>query len=850
MKLLKYPRQLHDGQLLAGCVVGGLLVVVGRDRISAYDCGKLQAAARGELAVREVSAEVELQVEVGEDALRYVAGGEGELVVAGDRQIWAAGADWRSAGRGTRFLTVAQLAGGACVTDVKADGAGLVFVSVSGKDEVWLYATGAWERVGVVTLAAKPVTLVVDPLGELLTVVLQNRSVAVYQYNRQGAVRMHQQLPQYVQTNPLRYSITMSPQGDLLPLVNSIKNGLPSAQLLDRTAGFSVQSTLVGYVDKCKILRFSPRLYEKPNKDKPPTQYNLLASSGNEDGSVIVWNTKRTKPLLNAAKVTDTFINDVQWSRDGTGLFAISNDGYLFIFAFHEVELGRLLDDAELEKLRQSVPRLEPLPPPTPKSLAKSEAKPQQDTKPDAKSSANSVSAKTGKKKIAPTVITSTSMEFNEPSYTVPKDLKRRPKQETQTNGTTTKRPKRDVEPMDFLDTNLLIPNISFSKARLATPKVRMNFQYCNTLQQNLVMEVKNGTGSEQKPTSITLTLKDKEKDMVLFQDFTPRFVTICTCGHSFWACCTEEGIVYVYSNTGKKLLPPMIMGVPVSFLEGCGDYLLCVTSMGQLFCWNVKEGKLKFPVNTIYPLLNPSIRYSDDVLTRAENITMCTTTENGIPLVTLSNGDGYMFDPDMEIWLLINDSWWAYGSQYWDFTNTSHAGSSAAAGNDKEDKKNKYWNADAEYLIEEVKKNKKSVVNYLESKTNDEMTRKGLIRNLQRFAKTILMKEGFENLEDIVTLSHLENRLLVALKLNETNEFTKLLKVYCISLAEMGFKNRLDDVLSWLYNDGEYKVGTIANEKREELLKQILVACADIRQVQRVTTSYASALGLLDVSL
>ncbi|AET40241.1 Hir2p Ecym_5498 [Eremothecium cymbalariae DBVPG len=857
MKLLKFPEPLHNGLLSASYVLENKLVLVGNNRISVWDCSDLQQAAQGKKPVRNMGSEFEMELPVEEDLPRYLVVIGKQLVIAGDRTIWrsAVDVDWRIAREATTFEKFVEFEKDECVTDMKYDDVhGTVFVGVSSQNKVWLYDVATWGKVGTITLNAKPITLIVDPLGELLTVILQNRSVTIYQYDELGSTKVHHQLNQYVQMNPLSYNISMSPQGTLLPMVNSIKNSTPSVQLLERNSNFAVQSTLVGYIDKCKILKFSPCLYEKQNKDKPSTQYNLLASSGNDDGNIVVWNSKRAKPLFNAAKVTNTFITDLQWSEDGTSLFAISNDGYLFVFAFQEIELGKVLPKDEVLKQRSDIQLLEQLPLPLPKVEAQGEkpdVKPVKDIKSDPKANNGISLIKSGKKKVAPIVIKSNSMEFNEPSYLVPKDLKRRPREEPQSNGLSSKKQRRDIEPIDFLDTNLLIPNISFSKIRLATPKVRLNFQYNSFVNKNLVMEIKNGTGNEQKPTTITLTLKESDKDTTLFQDFTPKFITICTCGDSFWSYCTEEGVIYVYSCSGKKILPPMIMGVPISFLEGCGDYLLCVTSMGQLYCWDVKQGKLKFPMNTVYPLLNPTLRYSDDVLTRAENITMCTVTSNGVPLITLSNGDGYMFDCDMEAWMLVNDSWWAYGSQYWDFTNTTQTGTNSSLGNgDKDDKKNKYWNSDAEHLIDEVRRNKLSIVNYLESKTNDEMSRKGRIRNLQRFAKTILMKEGFENLEDIVTLSHLENRILVSLKLNETEEFTKLLIVYCIRLAEMGFKNRLDDVLGWLYNDGDYKDSTVANHSREELLKRILVACADIRQVQRVTTSYASALGIIDMSL
>lgn len=847
MKLLKYPKQLHDGNLGACAAIHDRLVTVGSERVSVWDTKQLLDAAMGKSSANELSELFSSKGDFNNEKLCYVFATDKKLFVGTDHALFYADS-WLETREKMVFNSVYRVEPPSTITDIKYDPLNhilFILVSLTSKKNVAiLYEGRTCTRLAEILLPTKPMTGIIDPMGQIFTIVGADHSISIYQYNSKGSYKLVHQLPQYVQIDPVHYTVTMSPQADTIPIINSLKNSTPSVVLLDRNNEFKVSTTLVGYDSKCKILKFSPNLYEKTNKTGT-TQYNLLASSGNENGSVAVWNTKRARPLFNAAGIAKTFINDLAWNDDGMGLFAVSDDGYMYVFAFQEKELGQVLPQEETVKLQASIKKLEPLP--------TEELKPLHDIKPKS-SGGSSVNlslnpttvTKSGKKKVVPTTIQSTSMEFNPPSYSVPKDLKRKPKdEETMVNG---KKQKKDVDPMDFLDTNILMPNISFSKLRLATPKIRVSFQYSPVHNKNLLFDVKNGTGNEQKPTSISLLLKEPEQDRMIFQDFIPKFVTLSSAGESFWACCTEDGTLYVYSDTGKRLLPPMIMGVPCSFLEACGKYLLCVTSMGQLYCWDIDCKRLKFPVNTVYPLLNPVLRYSDDILTRAENITMCTITKNGVPLLTLSNGDGYMFDCDMETWLLISDSWWAYGSQYWDMTNTN--GVAVTTGSDKDDKKNRYWNPEAENLVGNVRSNKSSIVNYLESKTNDELSRKGRIRNLQKFAKTILMKEGFENLEDIVTLSHLENRVLVSLKLGEDQEFTRLLIVYCIRLGEMGYKNRLNDVLQWLYNNGNYKIEKIAGTTREELLKQILVACADIRQVQRVTVSYATALGLIDESL
>ncbi|SCU85642.1 LAME_0D02168g1_1 [Lachancea meyersii CBS 8951] len=854
MKLLKYPRTLNGGKVSGSCLVGDHLLVAGLSSIVCFSSEQLSACARGTQAVKDVQQMFEIPGLTGEkDQIYDVFATETHFFVVTSRAVlW--GDHWREKKASTElkeFWAISETS--ACITDVKFDPInGVVFVLVNKsatENMVVLCDAQTALPAGEIELGvSKPLTGVVDPKAQIFTVICADRNVAVYQYTRVSSQKiLHKplhKLNHYVQVDPLRYRINMSPQADKLPILNSMSgSSTPAVLLLDRKHNFKVSTSLVGHFDKCQVLKYSPRIYRKTLKSGAKTTYNLAATAGFDTGSVVVWNTKRLKPLLNTKCCPDSYITDLQWTADGLSLFAFTNSGQMIIFAFRPEELGEILPETEVEAGKKSIADLDPLSP-TESLDSRSALKPQIVQA----GSGGVVTKSSGRKKVAPTTIHSTSMELNTPSYSVPRDLKRRPKEASLP--ATNKRQKHDLEPMDFLDTTLVMPGISFSKMRLATPKVRLSFMYKSTEIDTLAMYVKNGSGNEQTPSVLSLKQKELGQEKTVFEDFLPKLITICTAGSNFWSCCTEDGTIYAYSDTGKKLVPPLIMGVPCSFLEACGRFLLCITSTGQLFCWNINTAKLHFPPNSIYPLLNPTLRYSDDVLTRAENITMCTLTTSGVPIVTLSNGDSYMFDKEMESWMLINDSWWAYGSQYWDTTQTTANGTYVGENGEKLEKKSHSWNSEAQGMTDIVKDNKSSILNYLEKRTNDELNRKGRARNLQKFAKLILMKEGYENLEEVVTLSHLENKLLISLRLGENEEFVKLIIIYCIRLSEMGYRGRLEDVLQWLYNDGKYKKLTVADLSAEELLRKILVACADIRHVQRVTTSYATAIGLIEDGL
>lgn len=906
MRLLKYPLELGEEKLKSITVIGNdLFLLSSRGHVIVWSVQDLVDTAIDKLSIKNLSRKLVLPIKFtnkmdnDEKQVTFLSGVDTTIIVASEHEVLRMD-NWNGIATEREQKSIVIYSSPCTITDVKLDTTQkLLFVLYSNPNTIEMFNLNDPGSPSVMKINlnknVKPVTLITDPSSETFTVLCSDRSIHVYQYNKSGSYKLINELSQYVHVEPLHYKISMPPQADFLPIINSIKGnsaGSPPSSsgtgnnnssnpkisistsasttvLLDRNNNYKIAATIVSPASiACKVLSFSPVLYEKKNvKKNTSVRYNLLATSGIKDGTILVWNTKRMKPLFNALQISGTPINDIVWSQDGLTLFAVSDDNVLFTFAFLPADLGEKIPDSEILELRKLNKKLTSLPDKESdkiKTIVKQEESATDLTKPDISESETSDSVKNitslvkkvGKNKtqIIKTLASNPSvkvtpgsgMEFKNPSYIVPKDLKRKPKEET--NGTgipaPTKRAKRDLEPMDFLDTGLLLPNVSFSRIRLASPKIRMSFKYVPSSNKNFTMNVKNGSGNEQKPTIITLNSKTAEQNNQLFQDFIPKFITMCTSGKFFWACCSDDGIIYVYSDNGQKLLPPMIIGVPISFLEANGDYLICVSSIGELYCWSIEEEKLTFPINSVFPILSPSLRYSDDILTRSENITMCTVTTRGIPLLTLSNGDGYIFDKDMETWLLVSDSWWAYGSQYWDTTNSSMLRNSTS---DMDTKEKDFWNSsDIESIISDVRHDSTSIVNYMERKTNDELNRKGRIKNLQRFARAVLMKEGFENMEEIVTLSHLENRLLVAIKLEEADEFSKILLIYCVRLAKLGYTDRLDEMLSWLYNAGDFDRPILNGKTRKELLKSVLLACADIRHVQRVTNSYASVVGLI----
>ena len=421
-------------------------------------------------------------------------------------------------------------------------------------------------------------------------------------------------------------------------------------------------------------------------------------------------------------------------------------------------------------------------------------------------------------------------MEYDKPSYAVSDEFQKQVKRSKGEDGTTNKKLKRELEPVKFVGSVILNPNTAFAKVRLAVPKVRMGFQITNKQDDDTyILDIKNGIGNETKPSRITYFKKEKQ----IWTDFIPRYVQLAVSGDKFWAVSTIDGQILTYSHfSGARLLPPFVLGSPISFLESHGPYLMAVTCVGEVFVWDLEAKKIKLSAN-ISPLLELSSKYQDDGLNKSDNITMCSITSSGIPLITLSNGSGYLYNGDLETWQTITESWWSFGSHYWDSTEDNKSISSSLH--------------DGEI----------SIIQLLEHKTNEEITRKnrtGRGKYFNKISKNMIMKEGFENIENTISLSHLENRILCCELLGDFKDFHANFITYATRLCELGMKTKLYEICDQLLGPGDDVIETqpawepsICGYEKHALLKEVIYACSKHRDAQRILIHFSKKLGIVD---
>lgn len=448
------------------------------------------------------------------------------------------------------------------------------------------------------------------------------------------------------------------------------------------------------------------------------------------------------------------------------------------------------------------------------------------------------VTTKDGKKRVKPTLISNGTslalalvpaisssieqdlgtpkslMELNKTSYGVSDAYAKQIKRSKQEEGTS-KKLKRDLEPVKFIGLVMVNPTIAFSKVRLATPKVRLHIQVGTP---NGTLEIRNGSGNETMPTRISFLKKERQ----VWCDFIPRYVQLVTTSDEFLAVATLDGQIIIYAqDLGRRILPPMMLGAPLVFFESQGPYLMAVTLVGELMVWDVTQKKIHL-LTTLAPVLELSAKFQEDGLSKSDNITMCLVLEKGTPVVTLSNGAGYLYNTGMGVWQTVSELWWLFGSHYWDLNEDGDA--SAKKDGDKEG----------------------LILDLLEHRTNDEVIRKtrtGRGKYFNKINKNMMMKEGYEDLENSISISHLENRMLVSQLLGERKEFYKHFQTYCSRICELGLKTKLFEVCQRLLDTSTPQ---LTDKSNHDLLREVVELCSKHRDVQRILIHFAKKLELV----
>ncbi|KAM9527157.1 protein HIRA isoform 2-T2 [Guaruba guarouba] len=333
---------------------------------------------------------------------------------------------------------------------------------------------------------------------------------------------------------------------------------------------------------------------------------------------------------------------------------------------------------------------------------------------------------------------------------------------------------------------------------KLPTPIPQKSFtlQVCSDPSMYLEVENEITTVGGSKLSRLKCNREGKEWETVL----TSRILTVAgSCEIVSVAC--EKRTLSVFSACGRRLLPPIILNTPISTLHCTGSYVMALTTAATLSVWDVHKQTVIVRDESLQTIFSGSDATVSQIL----------LTQHGIPVMSMSDGKAYCFNPSLSTWNLVSDKQDSL-AQCADFRNSLPSQEAMLCS---------------------------GPLAVIQGRTS----------NSGRQAARLFSMPHLVQQE--TTLAYLENQIAAALILQSSHEYRHWLLIYARYLVNEGFEYRLRELCKDLLGPVHYSAGsqwesTVMGLRKRELLKELLPVIGQNLRFQRLFTEYQEQLDIL----
>ncbi|KAF1471485.1 Protein HIRA, partial [Eudyptula minor novaehollandiae] len=333
---------------------------------------------------------------------------------------------------------------------------------------------------------------------------------------------------------------------------------------------------------------------------------------------------------------------------------------------------------------------------------------------------------------------------------------------------------------------------------KLPTPIPQKSFTLQISSDPSMYLEVENEmtTVGGSKLSRLKCNREGKEWETVL----TSRIVTAAgSCEIVSVAC--EKRTLSVFSACGRRLLPPIILNTPISTLHCTGSYIMALTTAATLSVWDVHKQTAIVRDESLQTIFSGSDATVSQIL----------LTQHGIPVMSMSDGKAYCFNPSLSTWNLVSDKQDSL-AQCADFRNSLPSQEAMLCS---------------------------GPLAVIQGRTS----------NSGRQAARLFSMPHLVQQE--TTLAYLENQIAAALMLQSSHEYRHWLLIYARYLVNEGFEYRLRELCKDLLGPVHYSAGsqwesTVMGLRKRELLKELLPVIGQNLRFQRLFTEYQEQLDIL----
>ncbi|XP_061836451.1 protein HIRA [Nerophis lumbriciformis] len=266
-------------------------------------------------------------------------------------------------------------------------------------------------------------------------------------------------------------------------------------------------------------------------------------------------------------------------------------------------------------------------------------------------------------------------------------------------------------------------------------------------------------------------------------------------------AVACEDRMLSVFSSCGRRLLPSIQLAAPVSALDCSAHYVMALTAGATLSVWDVHKQKALVKNESLTTILSGS----------EATVSQSLLTQQGVPVIGLSNGKSFCFSWSLETWTLIADR--------------------------------------GDCLVQCADFRSCLPTQDAPGSSGPLATMQGRSLNAGRMASRL--SAAPHHLQQGMTLAFLENQLASALTLQSAPEYRYWLLIYARFLVNEGSDFRLRELCKELLGPVHksaataWETTTLGLRKRE-LLREVLPVIGENLRFQRLFTEYQDQLELL----
>ncbi|XP_039580236.1 protein HIRA isoform X2 [Passer montanus] len=333
---------------------------------------------------------------------------------------------------------------------------------------------------------------------------------------------------------------------------------------------------------------------------------------------------------------------------------------------------------------------------------------------------------------------------------------------------------------------------------KLPTPIPQKSFTLQISSDPSMYLEVENEmtTVGGSKLSRLKCNREGKEWETVL----TSRILAAAgSCEIVTVAC--EKRTLSVFSACGRRLLPPIVLNTPISTLHCTGSCIMALTTAATLSVWDVHKQTAIVRDESLQTIFSGSDATVSQIL----------LTQHGIPVMSMSDGKAYCFNPSLSTWNLVSDKQDSL-AQCADFRTSLPSQEAMLCS---------------------------GPLAVIQGRTS----------NSGRQAARLFSMPHLVQQE--TTLAYLENQIAAALMLQSSHEYHHWLLIYARYLVNEGFEYRLRELCKDLLGPVHYSAGsqwesTVMGLRKRELLKELLPVIGQNLRFQRLFTEYQEQLDIL----